>query len=591
MLPKPLPNSLSKFILHFLKPYRWGAYFLVLSAFIWALDISIRPYLLKVMIDRVTNINAENLMQSLLWPACGYVFMLLLINITFRIFDYVCLKIFPAFKSDIILAATNYLEHHSYRYFQDNFSGNLSKKIMDLNGISESIVRNAVNSILPNILALFFGMFTLFHAHIYFVISILLWAIIFFIVSVFISKHTKKLSSIYAESVSELAGKITDSITNAFNVLVFFRQKYECNIIEGQLGDTVAKDRDYQRYMMFSNCFQGGSVVVLSVVLLYLLISLKEKDIITAGDFALVMTLSFSVSDAIWRLSRNVMELMTQIGIFDQALTVINQPHVIRDKEDAKELIFTKGEIKFHSVNFGYQTKDFLFKNLSVTIMPDQKVGLVGYSGSGKTTFVNLIIRLFDVTQGQILIDDQEIRSVTQKSLRENISFIPQDPQLFHRSLGENIRYGKLDASDEEVIEAAKRASAHEFIIKTAQGYDTLVGERGVKLSGGQRQRIAIARAILKNAPILILDEATSSLDSVTEHYIQTSLKDLMQGKTVLVIAHRLSTLLNMDRILVFERGKIVQDGSHEELLAKSGLYKTLWESQVGGFLPEKRGV
>ena len=219
-----------------------------------------------------------------------------------------------------------------------------------------------------------------------------------------------------------------------------------------------------------------------------------------------------------------------------------------------------------------------------------QKVGLVGFSGSGKTTFVNLIVRLFDLSSGVIKIDNQNIKEVTQSSLRENIGFIPQDPILFHRSLMENIRYGNVNASDDEVIQAAIKAHAHEFITLTKDGYHSLVGERGVKLSGGQRQRISIARAILKNAPILILDEATSALDSVTEAYIQDSLAILMQGKTVIIIAHRLSTLLEMDRILVFDQGKIVEDGTHLELLAKNGLYKILWGAQVGGFLLDADG-
>ncbi len=260
-----------------------------------------------------------------------------------------------------------------------------------------------------------------------------------------------------------------------------------------------------------------------------------------------------------------------------------------QDLPGAYELKVTKGIISFDRVLFHYKGITPLFHNKSVIIEAGQKAGLVGYSGSGKSTFVNLILRLYDVTEGYILIDGQDIRGCTQDSLRKNIAMIPQDPSLFHRTLMENIRYGRIDANDESVVEAAKRAHAHEFIAKLPQGYNSLVGERGVKLSGGQRQRIAIARAILKNAPILILDEATSALDSVVESDIQQSLWELMQGKTTIVIAHRLSTLLHMDRILVFDMGKIVEDGTHTELLAMNGMYKTLWEAQVGGFLLDQR--
>jgi ATP-binding cassette subfamily B protein len=278
------------------------------------------------------------------------------------------------------------------------------------------------------------------------------------------------------------------------------------------------------------------------------------------------------------------------LGNLNQAIKVIYQANEIKDKEGAKQLTINKGNIVFEKLGFSYdQGKSALFSNLSVKILDGQKVGLVGYSGGGKTSFVNLILRLYEISEGSILIDNQDIRDVTQDSLRRAIAMIPQEPVLFHRTLLENIRYGRIEATDEEVIAASKRAYAHEFISKLPENYHTLVGERGIKLSGGQRQRIAIARAILKNAPILILDEATSQLDSVTEEYIQTSLAELMQGKTTIVIAHRLSTLLHMDRILVFDQGKIIQDGTHAELLAQAGLYKTLWDAQVGGFLPDKQ--
>ena len=282
-------------------------------------------------------------------------------------------------------------------------------------------------------------------------------------------------------------------------------------------------------------------------------------------------------------------EFNKAVGRCKQSLNSLLVPLEIHDKPDAVNLNANHGQIIFDNVKFHYKGTEPLFHNKSVRIKAGQKIGLVGYSGSGKSTFVNLILRLHDVTDGAILIDGQDIRDVTQDSLRANIAMISQDPSLFHRSLMENICYGRIDATDEEVIEAAKKAHAHEFIIKLPQAYESLVGERGVKLSGGQRQRIAIARAILKNAPILILDEATSQLDSITESLIQESLWELMQGKTTIVIAHRLSTLLNMDRILVFEQGKIVADGTHKELLTKKGLYKTLWEAQVGGFLPDKK--
>lgn len=274
-------------------------------------------------------------------------------------------------------------------------------------------------------------------------------------------------------------------------------------------------------------------------------------------------------------------------GNLEQSLKIILSPIKVNDCENATELQVKNGEIIFNDVSFGYGEKP-LFKNQNVTINPFEKVGLVGYSGSGKTTFVNLILRIYDLNSGTITIDGQNIKNVTQDSIRKNIALIPQDATLFHRTLMENIKYGKPEATESEIFEAAKKAFAHDFILSLEKKYDSMVGERGIKLSGGQRQRIAIARAFLKNSPILILDEATSQLDSVTENVIQKSLTELMKNKTTVVIAHRLSTLLQMDRILVFDKGTIVQDGTHADLLSKPGLYKNLWNAQVGGFLPDK---
>lgn len=323
----------------------------------------------------------------------------------------------------------------------------------------------------------------------------------------------------------------------------------------------------------------------------YFLVHLYRKNLISIGDFALILGLSMELGHMMWYTMSRIDEFNQAIGKCKQSLSSLVINPEINDRSDAQPLIVQKGEIKFDKVHFHYKGAEPIFEDKSIIIKSSQKVGLVGYSGAGKSTFVNLILRLYDVQSGKISIDGQDIRNVIQDSLHRNIGMIPQDPSLFHRTLMENIRYGKIDASDDEVIEAAKRAHAHEFISKLPQGYESLVGERGVKLSGGQRQRIAIARVILKNAPILILDEATSALDTPTEQLIQESLNEVLEtsNATTIVIAHRLSTLLHMDRILVLDQGKIVEDGTHQELLDKNGMYKTLWDAQIGGFLPDKR--
>jgi ABC-type multidrug transport system fused ATPase/permease subunit len=264
---------------------------------------------------------------------------------------------------------------------------------------------------------------------------------------------------------------------------------------------------------------------------------------------------------------------------------ILKEPHEVQDARRAKPLAVSRGAIGFSDVKFSYNQTRTVLKDFNLNIEAGEHVALVGPSGSGKSTVVKLLFRFYDLDKGKILIDGQKISGVTQESLRDQVSLVPQDPSLFHRSLKENIRYGKLDATDEEVVEAAKKAHSHDFISSLSQGYDTLVGERGIKLSGGERQRVAIARAILKDAPILVLDEATSSLDSESEMLIQDALKTLMKGKTSIVIAHRLSTIMQMDRIIVMQDGRIIDQGTHQELLKRQGMYKKLWEIQAGGFI------
>jgi ATP-binding cassette subfamily B protein len=312
-----------------------------------------------------------------------------------------------------------------------------------------------------------------------------------------------------------------------------------------------------------------------------------QKNLVTIGDFTFVITLSISILWNLWFLASQLVAFSERVGVCNQALSIITQPHEIVDAVSAKPLVISSGKIQFHDVTFHYDEGHRLFQNKNIVIEGGQKVGLVGFTGSGKSTFVSLILRLFEVESGEITIDDQNVEQVTQHSLREQIALIPQDVILFHRSLMDNIRFGNHRATDAEVIEIAKTAHCHEFISELPLGYQSLVGERGVKLSGGQRQRIAIARAMLKNAPILMLDEATSALDSVTEKYIQDALSILMQNKTTIVIAHRLSTLSKMDRILVFDKGEIIEDGTHESLVAQGGHYARMWKMQAGGFLPD----
>jgi ABC-type multidrug transport system fused ATPase/permease subunit len=345
----------------------------------------------------------------------------------------------------------------------------------------------------------------------------------------------------------------------------------------------------YSKSWMYSDVMRIVNSILLCIFLFLMIWLLSKRwlaDEITTGAFVSVISLMFSISHTVVFLSRIFHDTAKAYGEMEEALDEILVPHEITDIEGAQELVVTKSEIVWDDVSFQYG-ENAVFKNFNLTIKAGERIGLVGSSGAGKTTFVSLLLREHDLEAGTVRIDAQETAKVTQDSLRRAIAVVPQEPMLFHRSIKENIAYGKPQATDEEIIAVAKKAQAHDFINALSQGYDTLVGERGIKLSGGQKQRIAIARAMLKDAPILVLDEATSALDSESEVAIQKALHELMARKTVVAIAHRLSTLREMDRIIVLENGAIVEDGTHETLSKAGGIYQRLWEHQAGGFLQE----
>lgn len=309
-----------------------------------------------------------------------------------------------------------------------------------------------------------------------------------------------------------------------------------------------------------------------------------SKELLTTGQVVQIFNTSGGAMTMMWHVGTTLPSVFQSVGFMKQSLSLVREPQDILDQPGAKPLILTGGAITFDNVTFRYGNKD-VFKDKSIVISGGEKVGVVGYSGAGKSSFANLILRFYPLDGGKIIIDGQDISSVTLESLRRQVALIPQDPLLFHRTLKENIRYGNELATDEEVYTVAKLAHCDSFISRLPQGYDSLIGERGTKLSGGERQRVAIARAMLAKAPILILDEATSALDSVTEQYIQDSLEYLIEGKTVIAIAHRLSTLKKMDRLLVFDKGRVIEEGSHAALLAKDGHYARMWQMQAGGFI------
>jgi len=583
------PQNLVLFIRYFLRPYKLFVIFFIFLAMVTGFWGPLNSFLIKTMIDTLNATLPDHGAASIMWLAVFFALNFEVHNLCWRGMEYLNYKFQPVIKNQIISETFGYVSGASHQFFQDRLAGRISSQITTLADNIERIVHDISRHLIRCIVLLIVAFISMYQVHPSFFYVLLTWFTIFAFFSLRLSNRIIVLSKSHAEAEANVSGHLVDSITNSSNVRLFAKRVYEVSLLEKVLN--LAK-KAFQTRELFSikvHFFQGLSLSIMLSFMLFFLTQLRMRQLVSAGDFALVLGLSVEVGFMTWWTQEQVDELNQAVGKCKQSLTALFIPLEIRDKENAFDLRVTHGRLSFSHVSFHYKGTESLFQNISGTIGSGQKVGLVGYSGSGKSTFVHLILRVYDVTEGCIFIDNQDIRDVTQDSLRKAIGMIPQDPSLFHRSLMENIRYGRPEASDDEVIAAAKQAYAHEFIRKLPQGYESLVGERGVKLSGGQRQRIAIARAILKNAPILILDEATSQLDSATERDIQESLWELMQGKTTLVIAHGLSTLLHMDRILVFDNGKIIEDGPHTALLNKKGLYKALWDAQVGGFLPDKK--
>ncbi|MFZ3043550.1 MAG: ABC transporter ATP-binding protein [Minisyncoccia bacterium] len=487
---------------------------------------------------------------------------------------------------DLYNDAFSYLMGHGHEFFISNFIGTLTRRVMRYARSFEGVFDNVIYNIVPTFI---FGggvIIVLWQRSIYLGAGLLTWTILFLYIQYRTVVWIQPLRFKRSAADSHATGALSDAVLNHATISAFAALPLERKIF----GETIS---DWYRATMRSwntdawiDAIQGFLASFIEIALLGGAVLLWQQGILTVGDFVLIQVYVFGLLNQIWNIGRNMRQLNDAFSEASEMLDIMDLPHEIQDAKDAKPLVVTEGAMALDHVRFEYHGTHSVLNDFSLAIQPHEKVALIGSSGAGKTTIAKLLLRLYDISDGTISIDGQNIARVTQESLRSAIAFVPQEPALFHRSLMENIRYGRQDATDEEVIEAAKQAHCFEFISQYPEGFDTLVGERGVKLSGGERQRVAIARAILKDAPILVLDEATSSLDSESERLIQAALLRLMAGKTVIAIAHRLSTVMHMDRLIVMEKGSVVLTGSHEELLAQeSNLYKKLWEIQAGGFI------
>ncbi len=487
----------------------------------------------------------------------------------------------------------NQLISLSSSYHANNFGGSLVSRTGKFAGGYIRLADTFVYQFYGLLISMTFVSFVLYPRSHWFVWLLLGFSAVFIAFTIKLSKEVRELGAIEASAQNQVTGFLSDAITNVLAIKSFSAGRYERKRFTKATENVRQRTMELMRgtlKLQFYSSIVTSTVLLMAVVVAVLAVAGHGQD---ASTVFLMFTYAAFIGDNLWQFSSSTLRSYNRaIGDARDAVATLQEVPTVQDPEQPEEPRIKQGKIEFRDVTFDHQEgladqSQSLFHNLNLAVNPGEKVGLVGHSGGGKTTVTKLLMRFMDIDGGEILIDGQPINKVTQDSLRASISYVPQEPLLFHRSLAENINYGSRTASMDEIVKVAKMAHAHEFIENLRDGYETLVGERGVKLSGGQRQRIAIARAMIKDAPILVLDEATSSLDSESEKLIQDALWKLMEGRTTIVIAHRLSTIQRMDRIVVLDEGKIVEQGSHKELLEADGIYALLWAHQSGGFLEE----
>ena len=591
--PEP-PAGLLGFLWHFARQAKWLFLALFVIELFVALSDSMVPWFMGRVVTMVTTTAPDHFLAEG-WPwLLGMAVVVLIVRPGVTLTRYLITNqaIAAPFTGLIRWQSHWHVVRQSWAFFQNDFAGRISNRVMQTGPSVRSTLTATITTLWYIIVYGMSAVALTASADRWLAVPILLWFAGYASMLAYFVPRMRERSKVSSVARSTLMGRIVDSYTNILTVKLFARAREEDQYVRN------AVDRHVDMFLASQRLLTGfGALLDLCNALLIagsgaLALVLWRYGAVEVGAIAMVLPLTLQLTNMSRQIAMRITEIFEDLGVVQEGMLTIAQPLQLPDPPDAQPLIVREGRIAFENVNFGYGRDIGVLQDFNLTIRPGEKIGLVGRSGAGKSTVVNLLLRFFQLEGGTIRIDGEDISRVTQESLRAQISVVTQDTSLLHRSIRANIRYGKPDAGDDEVVRAAKLAHAHDFILDLEdwhgrRGYDAHVGERGVKLSGGQRQRVAIARVILKDAPILVFDEATSALDSEVEAAIQSSLGTLMAGKTVIAIAHRLSTIARMDRLVVLEHGRVVEQGTHRELIAQNGHYAALWRRQAGGFIDD----
>jgi ATP-binding cassette subfamily B protein len=587
--PKATARDVLRAFWEGLRPFAWPFFFVILGIIVAQTVQVFVPLYYKNFFDTLSTASDRNATYPIL---LNIILHVLLLNGIFWLCNRFSGIIQNVYQAKVMARlrqnAFSYMIKHSYTFFANNFTGSLTQRVNRFARAFDVLADRFIWSVVPIVVSVTGMLIVLSRIQPFIPFIILVWVGFLVLFNYLFSLWKVRFDIRSAAFDSQTTAVLSDGITNQNTVQLFSGHRQEIAYFKKTTNDQARAASLSWNLSAILDAVQGGLIIIAEFVFFYVSLHYWRAGVFTLGTFILIQTYVIGLGSKLWELSRIVRNVYEGFADAKEMVDIMLLPHEIKDVPGAKKLGVSEGKIEFKDLAFSFNKTRTVLDHISLTLNPGEKVALIGPSGAGKTTFVRLVLRLYEATSGAILIDGQNIQHVTQESLRSYVSLVPQEPILFHRSLKENIRYGRKDATDKEVYQAAKLAHCDEFIKDLPLGYDTLVGERGIKLSGGERQRVAIARAILKNAPILILDEATSSLDSESEHYIQDALDTLMKGKTVIVIAHRLSTIRKMDRIIVLDNGKITEQGTHQELLENEhSLYRKLWNLQAGGFLKD----